>query len=129
MDGEEKGGMTHVSVTIAGHVYRMACAAGEEIHLQNLARQIDERLDLLRRNFGEIGDQRLTIMTAITVADELSEANRRIDALEAEIADLKSQSQDQESTHGEWADRLADSLDKTAARIERVAQTLNNIGR
>lgn len=129
MDGEEKGGMTHVAVTIAGHVYRMACAAGEESHLQGLARQIDERIDVLRRNFGEIGDQRLTIMAAITVADEFSEANRRIAALEAEISHLKSQSQDQTSAHGEWADRLADSLDKTAARIERVAQDLNNMGR
>jgi len=126
MGVEEKDGMTQVSVTIAGHAYRMACAEGEEEHLQELARQIAERIELLRRNFGEIGDQRLTIMAAITCADELSEAHRRIEALEAEIEALKAESSDSSKAQGEWADRLAKSLDDTAARIERVAQDLNN---
>ncbi len=129
MGVDDKGGATQVSVMIAGHAYRMVCAEGEEAHLQGFARQIDERIEMLRRNFGEIGDQRLTIMAAITVADELAEAHRRITSLEAEIADLKSDSHDQTSAQGEWADRLAQSLDETATRIERVAQDLNNMGR
>ncbi len=121
--------MTQVSVMIAGHVYRMACAEGEEEHLQELAHQIDERIATLRQNFGEIGDQRLTVMAAITVADELAEARRQITALEAEITDMKSDSTLQSNAQGEWADRLANSLDQTAARIERVAQDLNSWGR
>ena len=107
----------------------MACAVGEEGHLQGLARQIDERIDMLRRNFGEIGDQRLIIMAAITVADELAEARRQIGTLNAEIGDLRSDSQGQASAQGEWAGRLAQSLDETAARIERLAQDLNSLGR
>ncbi|MHB8886047.1 MAG: cell division protein ZapA [Methylovirgula sp.] len=129
MGGEDKDAMTQVSVTIAGHIYRMACADGEEEHLQELARQFDERIEMLRQNFGEIGDQRLTIMAAITVADELAESRRQIVALEAEIADIKSNSTHQSSAQGEWADRLANSLDETAARIERVALDLNNSSR
>lgn len=121
--------MTQVSVMIAGHAYRMACAKGEEVHLQGLARQIDQRIETLRRNFGEIGDQRLIIMAAITFADDLAEAHRRIARLEAEIADLKTDSDGQTSAQGEWANRLAQSLNETAARIERVAQDLNNSGR
>ncbi|HEY5226095.1 MAG TPA: cell division protein ZapA [Methylovirgula sp.] len=129
MSTEDKGGMTQVSVMIDGHAYRMACAKGEEVHLQTLARQIDERIETLRRNFGEIGDQRLIIMAAITFADDLAEAHRRIGHLEAEIADLKSDSDGQTSAQGEWADRLTQSLNETAARIERAAQDLNNSGR
>lgn len=129
MAGDDKGGMTQISVTIAGHIYRMACAAGEEEHLQELARQIEERFEMLRQNFGEIGDQRLTIMAAISVADELAEARLQITALEAEIAGIKSASTHQSNAQGEWADRLANSLNETAARIERVAQDLNTSGR
>lgn len=129
MGVEDERVTTQVSVTIAGHVYRMACAEGEEARLQGLARQIDERIETLKRNFGEIGDQRLIIMAAITVADDLSEARSRITALEAEIADLQSDSQGQTSAHDVWADRLAQSLDDTASRIERLAQNINNLGR
>jgi cell division protein ZapA len=129
MSIEDDGGMTQVSVMIAGHTYRMACAKGEESHLQTLARQIDERIETLRRNFGEIGDQRLVIMAAITFADDLAEAHRRIGDLEAKVAGLKADSQGQTSAREEWADRLAQSIGETAAKIERVAQDLNNSAR
>jgi cell division protein ZapA len=124
-----EGVMAQVTVTIAGHVYRVACGEGEEAHLQGLARQIDERLETLKRNFGEIGDQRLTIMAAITIADELAEANRRIAGLEVEIVNLKSDRTALENEQDQWADRLAESLGESATRIERMAQNLNSISR
>ena len=77
--------MAHVSVTIAGRHYRMACDEGQEEHLIRLARDIDARIFDLRAAFGEIGDQRLVVMAAITIADELAEARARIKALESDI--------------------------------------------
>jgi cell division protein ZapA len=121
--------MAQVSVTIAAHVYRVACGEGEEAHLQGLARQIDERIERLKREFGEIGDQRLTIMAAITIADELAEANRRIAERDDEIANLKSDRTTLESEKDDWANRVADSLGETAARIESLTQHLNGVSR
>jgi cell division protein ZapA len=116
--------MGQVTVTIAGKIYRMACGEGEEAHLQGLARQIDERMETLKKNFGEIGDQRLTIMAAIMIADQLAEANRRIAQLEVELLNLRSDASHLRSDHDQWADRLAVSLDDAAVRIERVAREL-----
>jgi cell division protein ZapA len=121
--------MAQVTVTIAKHVYRVACGEGEEAHLQGLARQIDQRIEKLKKDFGEIGDQRLTIMAAITIADELVEAKRRITELDVEILNLTSKDTDRTSEQDEWADRLADSIGETAARVERVAQNLNTLSR
>ena len=66
--------MSQVNVTINGRQFRMACEDGQEDHLDELARELDARIDGLRAKFGEIGDTRLTVMAAITVADELAEA-------------------------------------------------------
>src|ERR1700722_9262762 len=121
--------MAQVTVTIAGKAYRMACGEGEEAHLQGLARQIDERMESLKRNFGEIGDQRLTIMAAIVVADQLAEANRRIAELEVELINIKSDASDRLTDQGRWADVLADSIDAAAGRIERIAHDLRGAGR
>lgn len=121
--------MAQVTVTIANHVYRVACGEGEEAHLQGLARQIDQRIEKLKKDFGEIGDQRLTIMAAITIADELVEAKRRITELDVEILNLTSKETDRTSERDEWADRLANSIGETAARVERVAQNLNTLSR
>ena len=50
--------MAHVSVTINGHQYRMACEDGQENHLVRLAKSIDDRIVELRGKFGQIGDAR-----------------------------------------------------------------------
>ena len=56
----------------------MACDDGEEEHLGELADYLDRTIERLRGEFGEIGDYRLTVMAAITMADERAEAGRQM---------------------------------------------------
>ena len=72
--------MSQVNVTINGRQFRMACEDGQEGHLQQLAKELDERIVALRGQFGEIGDARLTVMAALMVADELAEAGKKLQA-------------------------------------------------
>lgn len=113
--------MAQLAVTISGRVYRVACDEGEEARLGDLAQLVDAKIAGMRTRFGEIGDQRLTIMAAITLADEWSEANERVRELEAELARLKGHS----AATPEWAEKIAVSLSDAAQRIEHVAQELN----
>ncbi len=69
--------MAHVSVTINGRSFRMACDDGQEDHLLRLAAEVNGKVDQLKGAFGEIGDTRLTVMAAIMVADELADTRRR----------------------------------------------------
>ena len=117
--------MAQLAITIAGKVYRVACDEGEEARLGDLAQLVDAKISGMRPRFGEIGDQRLTIMAAITLADEWSEANDRIRDLEAELARLKGHT----TAAPEWAEKVAVSLGEVAQRIERVAQELNDSSR
>jgi len=117
--------MAQVSVNIGGRVYRMACDDGQEQHLMRLARELDEKLVQLREAFGEIGDTRLTVMAAIMVADELSEARRRIRALEQEIEGLH-ETRLAAADRVEAAERMsAETLEQAAERIEQLAHALN----
>ncbi len=117
--------MPQVSVTINGRQFRMACEDGQEDHLMELARELDVRIEGLRAKFGEIGDNRLTVMAALTVADELAEMGKRLKGLEEEIAAA------QEARVGA-ADRaqsaqgaVAAALTAAAERIEGVTRKLN----
>jgi cell division protein ZapA len=117
--------MTQVSVTINGRQFRMACEDGQEGHLVNLARELDARIGALRTKFGEIGDTRLTVMAAITVADELAEAEARIKQLEEEIAVLQS-AQVATSDHNKAAQAaIASALGAAAERVESITKRLN----
>src|ERR1700690_1615243 len=117
--------MSHVSVTINGRQYRMACEDGQEGHLMRLARDLDQRIDQLRARFGEIGDMRLTVMAALTVADELVEAGKRLRRVEEEFAALQDArvlaADRTQATHA----AIATALNSAAERIERVTKNLN----
>lgn len=117
--------MSQVSVTLNGRQFRMACEDGQEGHLMNLARELDNRISGLRSKFGEIGDTRLTVMAAITVADELAEAGQRIKRLEEELAALQ-KAQVALSDRNKAAQAvIAASLSKAAERVENITKALN----
>ena len=90
-----------------------------------LARELDVRIEGLRAKFGEIGDNRLTVMAALTVADELAEMGKRLKGLEEEMAAAQ-------EARVAGADRaqsaqaaVAAALAAAAERIESVTRKLN----
>jgi cell division protein ZapA len=117
--------MAHVTVTINGRQYRMACEDGQESHLMKLAEDLERRIQELRGNFGEIGDSRLVVMAALTVGDELSEAGRKQRQLEEELAALR-EARVVISDRGKTTEAaVAAALNSAAERIEKVAKGLN----
>jgi cell division protein ZapA len=117
--------MAEVSVTINGRQFRMACEDGEEDHLLHLARDFDARIEGLRAKFGEIGDTRLTVMAALTIADALDEMTLRLKRLEEELAGLKDvQIAAADRTSSAQAS-IAAALTAAAERIESVTRRLN----
>jgi cell division protein ZapA len=120
--------MAQVSVTIGGRNYRMACDDGQEEHLMKLARELDQKIAHLRDAFGEIGDTRLTVMAAIMVSDELSETKRRVRGLEQEIEGLKEARVASVERMDAIERASAQSLERVAERIERLAHALNGGG-
>lgn len=119
-----QGEASSVQVTIAGRSFRMACAPGEEDHLEVLAAQIDTRIHEMRAAFGEIGDQRLTVMAAITMADELAESRRRAAELEEQVAALQQAVVDKADTSAAWVESMAQTIDLGARRIEGLAHSV-----
>ena len=120
--------MAHVSVTISGRQYRMACDDGQEHHLARLSHELDQRISQLRTTFGEIGDMRLTVMAALTIADELSEQRGQLRRIEDELAAL----QDARTVAADRAkmteNAISAAFNSAAERIEKLAKALDGRG-
>jgi cell division protein ZapA len=103
----------------------MACEEGQEARLLKLAESLESRVESLRGKFGEIGDARLTVMAALTVCDELVDANQRIRVLEEELKGLR----DFRVTSTDHAKAtqiaVAKALNSAADRIEKTTHVLN----
>jgi cell division protein ZapA len=116
--------MAQVSVTISGRQYRMSCDDGEEHHLARLAHDLDQRIAHLRSSFGEIGDMRLTVMAALILADELSEAQTRMHRVEGELNALQ-KAREAATDRSVSADaELAAAVNSAAERIEKAVRLL-----
>ena len=117
--------MNHINVTINGRQFRMACEEGQEVRLLKLGESFESRIQNLRGKFGEIGDARLTVMAALTVCDELLDANHRIRSLEEELAalgDVRASAADRAKA---TQTAVANALNAAAGRIEKTTQVLN----
>ena len=110
--------MPQVAVQINGKTYRMACDEGQEAHLIDLSNRFEKTITSLKGSFGEIGDQRLTVMAGIMVQDELVELQRKVAGMESELAELRTNRQAEQNGD------IAAALNKTAERIEAISAKL-----
>ena len=117
--------MGQVNIIVSGRSYRMSCDDGEEDHLAGLGQRFDAAIDELRSGFGEIGDQRLTVMAAILMTDRLDEAERRIAALEEELKRAQGSGKSVSAQYEILHARLAKGLENAAQRVEGLAGLLD----
>src|SRR5262249_39653067 len=117
--------MSHINVTNTGRQYLMACEEGQEVRLLKLAESLESRVTELRGKFGEIGDARLTVMAALTVCDELLDANARLHTLEQELESARNLRAAPVDRARQTQTAVANALNAAADRIEKTTQVLN----
>lgn len=113
--------MAQVSIRINGRSYDIACDDGQEERIQALSNYVDERVKEISDSVGQIGEQRLLVMTSLLIADELGNAHEQLNepkAGQAAVAEPGSLSATQ-------SDALAENIENMAARIEGISAKLN----
>lgn len=71
--------MGQIAVTLNGRTYRLRCGDGEEDRLVALATSVKAKFDALLAEHGNAGEDRLLLMTALMIADELQDARAQVD--------------------------------------------------
>jgi cell division protein ZapA len=104
--------MPQITVTINGRPYPVACEAGEEERVAEMARYVDGKMQHFAAAHGQIGEARLLVLAALLLADELT------DAREA--------GRHAGTTNGTAAGEaiMADGIAALASRIEAIASKL-----
>ena len=111
--------MGQVVVKVNGRDFALSCADGQEPRIRRLAQYIDARVAEFTKTVGQVGEARLLLLAAITVADELSDAN---EALQQE----QSRARAAEIEAGDMADAAAGGIHTLARRIEAIAARLES---
>jgi cell division protein ZapA len=81
--------MGQVAIAVNGRSYRFDCGDGEEPRLQELADYVKSRMEALSSEHGNVGEERLLLMAALTIADELWDATNGDHPADATTSDAK----------------------------------------
>ena len=74
--------MANVSIKFNGKEFLLSCDDGQEEHLEELLIQLNQKFNELKNNLGNLGENKLLLITAVKVIDEL---NQETDTLLGEI--------------------------------------------
>ena len=74
--------MAQVDVSVNGQSYRIACEDGQEDRLVDLAAMVDEKVIGLVNQIGQVGSNRLLVMAALIIADELVDLKNEVGSLQ-----------------------------------------------
>ena len=80
--------MANVNIKFNGKEFLLSCDDGQEEHLEELALYLNEKFSNLKNSLGNIGENKLMLITSITVLDEYYETKKKINLQKKEIKNL-----------------------------------------
>ena len=80
--------MANVSIKFNGKEFLLSCDDGQEEHLEELLIQINQKFNELKNNLGNLGENKLLLITAVKVMDEYYETKKKIEQKKNELKDL-----------------------------------------
>ncbi len=80
--------MANISVKFNGKEFLLSCDDGQEEHLEELLTHIDTKFNDLKKNLGNIGENKLLLITAVKVMDEYFETKKKVEQKKVELKEL-----------------------------------------
>ena len=80
--------MANVSIKFNNKDFLLSCDDGQEEHLEELLIQINKRFNDLKNDLGNLGENKLLLITAVRVMDEYYETKKKVDQKKTELKDL-----------------------------------------
>lgn len=117
--------MGDVTITLNGRTYRLECGEGEEAHLIALAEYFSGHVATMKKKFGQVGDDRLILMAALMVTDELSELKRQVQELKTTNVELR---RDRTVAEDMAATAIGTASDRLESLNERLAGGVKHHG-
>ena len=97
--------MANVSIKFNGKEFLLSCDDGQEEHLEELLIQINKKFNQLKDDLGNLGENKLLLITAVKVMDEYHETKKKVEQKKNELKDLSSKFKELKSLIYEYRDK------------------------
>ena len=97
--------MANVNIKFNGKDFLLSCDDGQEEHLEELLIHINQKFNDLKNNLGNIGENKLLLITAVKVMDEYFETKKKVDKKKTELEELSVKFKELKSLVYEYKDK------------------------
>ena len=96
--------MANVNIKFNGKEFLLSCEDGQEEHLEELSNYLNQKFNNLKISLGNIGENKLLLITSISVMDEYFETKKRVDEQKLEINKIREKFKELKSLIYEYRD-------------------------
>ena len=97
--------MANVSIKFNGKEFLLSCEDGQEEHLEDLLIQINQKFNNLKNDLGNLGENKLLLITAVKVMDEYYETKKKVELKRDELKNLTNKFKELKSLIYEYRDK------------------------
>ena len=97
--------MANVSIKFNNKEFLLSCEDGHEEHLEELLIHINQKFNDLKNNLGNLGENKLLLITAVKIMDEYYETKKKVDQKKNELKDLSSKFKELKSLIYDYRDK------------------------
>ena len=126
--------MANVNIKFNGKEFLLSCDDGQEEHLEELSLHLSQKFSSLKKSLGNIGENKLLLITSITTMDEYFETKKKLEKQKIEIQDLISKFKELKSLVYKYKDekekeilKLSDNQTKLEFEIQNQKNNYENL--
>jgi cell division protein ZapA len=118
--------MANVSIKFNGKEFLLSCDDGQEEHLEELLIQINQKFNELKNNLGNIGENKLLLITAVKVMDEYHETKKKVDQKKIELKDLSNKFKELKNLVYDYRDKKENEINDLNERHLNLKSDIEN---
>ena len=111
--------MANVNIKFNGKDFLLSCDDGQEEHLEELLTHINQKFSNLKNDLGNIGENKLLLITSVQIMDEYFETKKKVEQKKTELSDLSNKFRELKSL-------VYDYRDKKEKELKRLSQDHEN---
>ena len=102
--------MANVSIKFNNKEFLLSCEDGQEEHLEELLIHINQKFNNLKNDLGNLGENKLLLITAVKIMDEYYETKKNVDQKKNELRDLSNKFKELKSLIYDYRDKKEEEI-------------------
>jgi len=118
--------MANVSIKFNGKEFLLSCDDGQEEHLEELLIQLNKKFNELKNDLGNLGENKLLLITAVKVMDEYHETKKKVEQKKNELKELSNKFRELKSLVYDYRDKKEEEINQLKDRHDNIKIEIEN---